>query len=148
MIYLISVIVFLLDLGTKFLATYFLVPHQPLTIFPCFDLYLTFNRGISFSLFSARSPLGVWMLIALTGGISALVVYFIQTEKERLTRIGLAFILGGAIGNLLDRLRFGSVVDFLDFYWGTHHWPAFNIADSAICIGTILILFQYIRRKK
>ena len=113
---------------------------------PCFNLYLTFNPGVSFSLLSAQSVTGVWALIALTGVISAFIIYFIQKEKESLTRIGLASVLGGAIGNLIDRLRFGSVVDFLDFYLGSYHWPAFNIADSAICIGATLILFQYIRK--
>ena len=148
MIYLISLIVFLLDFGTKFWAMKALVPHDPLPVFPCFNLYLTFNRGVSFSMFSAYSDVGVWGLIGLTGGISALIIYFIQKEREVLTRMGLALVLGGAIGNLLDRLRFGAVVDFLDFYWGQYHWPAFNVADSAICIGAVLILYQYVRRKK
>ena len=148
MIYLISLIVFLLDFGTKFWAMRALVPHEPAPVFPCFNLYLTFNRGVSFSMFSAQSATGVWTLIGLTGAISALIIYFIQKEKENFTRLGLALVLGGAIGNLLDRIRFGSVIDFLDFYLGTYHWPAFNIADSAICIGAGLILFQYIRRKK
>ena len=146
MIYLISLIVFLLDFGTKYWATGSLVPHNPVPVFPCFNLYLTFNPGVSFSLLSAQSVTGVWALIALTGVISAFIIYFIQKEKESLTRIGLALVLGGAIGNLIDRLRFGSVVDFLDFYLGSYHWPAFNIADSAICIGAILTLFQYIRK--
>ena len=148
MIYLISFIVFLLDFISKFWAVKTLLPHEAISVFPCFNLYLTFNRGVSFSLFSAQSDIGVWVLIALTASISALIIYFIQKEKENFTRLGLALVLGGAIGNLLDRIRFGSVIDFLDFYWGTYHWPAFNIADSAICIGAGLILFQYIRRKK
>ena len=149
MIYLVSFIVFLLDFGSKFLALKTLIPHNPVPIFPCFNLYLTFNRGVSFSMFSAQSTMGVWMLIALTGTVSAFICYyFIQKEKESLIRTGAALVLGGAIGNLIDRIRFGSVVDFLDFYLGSYHWPAFNIADSAICIGAALILFQYIRRKK
>ena len=147
MIYLISLIVFLLDFASKFWALKVLVPHDPVPVFPLFNLYLTFNKGVSFSMFSAQSAAGVWALIALTGGISALIIYFIQKEKELLTRIGLAMVLGGAVGNLIDRIRFGSVVDFLDFYLGNYHWPAFNIADSAICFGAALILFQYIRRK-
>ena len=146
MIYLISLIVFLLDFITKYWATSGLVPHNPVSVFPCFNLYLTFNTGVSFSMFSAQSAVGVWALIGLTAGISAFIIYFIQKETENLSRIGLAMVLGGAIGNLVDRIRFGSVVDFLDFYWGKYHWPAFNVADSAICIGAILILFQYIRK--
>ena len=148
MIYLISLIVFLLDFASKFWVTKALIPHDPVPVFPCFNLYLTFNRGVSFSMFSAQSAMGVWALIGLTAGISVFVIYFIQKETEILSRIGLAMVLGGAIGNLIDRIRFGSVVDFLDFYWGKYHWPAFNVADSAICIGATLILFQYMRKGK
>ena len=148
MIYFISLIVFLLDFFTKLWALRGLIPHEPVSILPCFNLYLTFNRGVSFSMFSAQSAIGVWALISLTGIISVLIIYLIQNEKEKLSRIGLSMILGGAIGNLIDRIRFGSVVDFLDFYLGAHHWPAFNIADSAICIGVMFVLFQYMRRKK
>ena len=148
MIYLVSLVVFLLDFATKFWAIKNLIPHDPIPVFPCFNLYLTFNPGVSFSMFSAQSNTGVWALIGLTAGISALIIYFIQKETEKLSRIGLACVLGGAIGNLIDRIRFGWVVDFLDFYLGSHHWPAFNVADSAICIGAILILFQYIGKGK
>lgn len=148
MIYLISLIVFSLDFVSKFWVMRTLVPHDPIPFFPCFNLYLTFNRGVSFSMFSAQSAMGVWALIGLTAGISALIIYLIQKETEKLARIGYAFVLGGAIGNLIDRIRFGAVVDFLDFYLGKYHWPAFNVADSAICIGAALILYQYIRRKK
>ncbi|MBR6231881.1 MAG: lipoprotein signal peptidase [Alphaproteobacteria bacterium] len=148
MIYLVSLVVFLLDLGSKFWAMKGLVPHNSFPVFPCFNLYLTFNRGVSFSLLSAQSAKGVWFLIGLTLAISALIIYFIQKETQTLSRIGLAMVLGGAIGNLIDRIRFGAVVDFLDFYLGTYHWPAFNIADSAICIGAGLLLFQYMRREK
>ena len=148
MIYLISFVVFLLDFASKFWAMKALIPHNPVNIFPCFNLYLTFNPGVSFSMFSAQSATGVWTLIGLTAGISALIIYCIQKETESLARVGYTLVLGGAIGNLLDRIRFGSVVDFLDFYWGIHHWPAFNVADSAICIGAALILFQYMRKGK
>lgn len=148
MIYLVSLIVFLSDLATKFWAMKDLAPHVSVPVFPCFNLYLTFNRGVSFSLFSAQSAKGVWLLVTMTSVISALIIYFIQKETQTLSRIGLAMVLGGAIGNLIDRIRFGAVVDFLDFYLGTYHWPAFNIADSAICIGAGLLLFQYMRREK
>ena len=148
MIYLISLIIFLLDFSTKLWATKVLITNEPVAVFPCFDLYLTFNKGVSFSMFSAHSATGVWALIGLTGTISCIIVYFIQKEQDILSRIGLAMVLGGAVGNLIDRIRFGSVIDFLDFYWGTYHWPAFIISESAICVGAAFILFQCIRRKK
>ena len=72
----------------------------------------------------------------------------IKREKDKIIRIALAMILGGALGNVLDRLRYGAVVDFLDFHWQQYHFPAFNIADSTICIGAGLILLQILRRKK
>jgi signal peptidase II len=69
-------------------------------------------------------------------------------KKDRWTRLGLSLIIGGAIGNLIDRLQYGYVIDFLDLYVGTHHWPAFNVADSAICIGTGLLLIEAFRSRK
>ena len=148
MIYIVSVIVFLLDFATKFWAMSTLIFHQPVPVFPYFNFYLTYNRGVSFSLLSAQSATGVWFLIGLTGAISALIIYFIQKESETLPKIALAMVLGGALGNLIDRIRFGYVIDFLDFYLEQYHWPAFNIADSAICIGACLVLYQYVRREK
>lgn len=148
MIYLISLIVFVLDFVSKFWVMRALIPHNPVSVFPCFNLYLTFNPGVSFSMFSAQSATGVWALIGLTAVISVAIIYCIQKETENLARIGYALVLGGAIGNLVDRIRFGSVVDFLDFYLGRYHWPAFNVADSAICIGAALLLFQYVKKGK
>ncbi len=146
--YLIPFIVFALDLATKALALAFLIPHHFVEILPFFNLYLTFNKGVSFSMFRASDETGVWLLTALTGLISLAIIYFMQKEKEKLVRIGLALMLGGALGNIWDRIRLGMVVDFLDFHLGTLHWPAFNIADSAICIGVTLILWQAFFQKK
>lgn len=110
-----------------------------------FNLTLTFNRGAAFGLWSWLTPglrelvLGITVLIAM-----AVVVYFLTRPyyQNALSQMALAGILGGALGNIIDRVRLGAVVDFLDVYYGTYHWPAFNIADSAICVGVgILILF-------
>ena len=111
-----------------------------------FNLTLTFNRGAAFGLWSWLTPgirevvLGFTVLVAI-----AVVVYFLSRPyyQKALPQIALALIMGGAIGNIMDRVRLGAVVDFLDVYYGTYHWPAFNVADSAICIGVgILILFS------
>jgi signal peptidase II len=111
-----------------------------------FNLTLTFNRGAAFGLWSWLTPgireivLGLTVLFAM-----AVVVYFLSRPyyQNALSQFALASILGGAIGNIMDRVRLGAVVDFLDVYYGTYHWPAFNVADSAICIGVaILILFS------
>lgn len=108
-----------------------------------FNLTLSFNRGAAFGLWSGleagwrEAVLGGTILLALG------VVTFLLTRpyyQSKLAQGALAAILGGAIGNVIDRFAYGAVVDFLDFYLGTYHWPAFNIADSAICIGVGLLL--------
>jgi signal peptidase II len=109
-----------------------------------FNLTLTFNKGAAFGLWSGLSSgmreavLGLTILLALG------VVAFLMTRsyyQSFIAQAALAGILGGAVGNVIDRFRFGAVVDFLDWYVGTAHWPAFNIADSAICVGVALLLF-------
>lgn len=97
---------------------------------------------------TAHSELGIMLLIGLALAICLGIIYMIRQERDHLVRIALAMILGGALGNVFDRLRYGAVIDFLDFYWQKYHFPAFNIADSAICIGAGLILLQILRRKK
>ena len=141
--------VFTLDQLTKFVASRDLAPLGSVEVFPSF-FSLTFvkNKGAAFGMFAGLpSPwrevsLGVVSIIAL-----GFVLHMLITESRNkvLPRLALSLILGGACGNLLDRVRFGSVVDFLDFYLGDLHWPAFNIADSSICIGVILLLWSMSR---
>ena len=148
MIYLVPFVVFVLDWVSKYYALTKLEAHIPFMLTPYFNLYLTFNPGISFSMFQANSQSMVWLLIALTCIICGFILYAFRKEKSPWSRVALMMILGGAIGNLWDRLRYGVVIDFLDFHWGDYHWPAFNIADSAICIGVAIMLWQTLRRKK
>lgn len=148
MLYLVPLYVFILDWLSKYVALEFLTPQTPVQVFPFFNFYLTFNPGISFSMFRADSPYGVWALIGVTCVICGFILYAIKKEKESWTRFGLMLILGGALGNVWDRIRYGVVVDFLDFHLADYHWPAFNVADSAICIGVAIILWQTLRRKK
>ena len=146
MIYLLSVLVILLDQVSKMGVLGHVLEHEVVPVLPCFNLLLTFNKGVSFSLLSSDSPYAPLLLSAFALGVAGLLVYWIQKEKNTLTRWGLALILGGAVGNVIDRIRFGAVVDFLDFYWGDYHWPAFNIADSAICIGVAILLFSSFKK--
>ena len=148
MIYLIPLSVFFLDWLSKYCALHFLDVHTPFQVLPVFNLYLTFNPGISFSMLRADSPYEVWTLIGIASVICAVILYLFRQEKNKTTRFALMLVLGGAIGNLWDRVRYGVVIDFLDFHWGNYHWPAFNIADSAICIGVAIMLWQTFRRKK
>ena len=146
MVYLWSVFVILFDQLSKIIVLDKCVEHENIEVFPLFNLFLTFNKGVSFSLFASDSPYTPILLSLFALGVSGLLIYWIRKEKNKTARIGLALILGGAIGNVIDRIRFGAVVDFLDFYLGEYHWPAFNIADSAICIGVAILLLSSFKK--
>lgn len=118
----------------------------PRDITPFFNLVLVHNSGISFGLFARMQD---WMPMVLTGLTSlvalALFIWLLRVT-DRFMAFALGFIIGGAIGNIIDRVRLGAVTDFLDFHWRAYHWPAFNLADSAIFIGVvILVLISIVR---
>jgi len=149
MLYVVPFMVFVLDWFSKYEALKFLDAHTPVRVLPFFNLYLTFNPGISFSMFRADTPYGVWLLIAIAFLICAFILYSFRKEKDRWIRFALMLVLGGAIGNVWDRLRYGVVIDFLDFHWMQYHFPAFNIADSAISIGVaIMLVCMFFRQKE
>jgi signal peptidase II len=111
------------------------------------NLVLVYNKGAAFSMFADADGWQTPLLVGFALVAAAVVGYLIvRNPGKRLLSLGLALILGGALGNLIDRLRYGQVVDFLDFHaWGWH-WPAFNVADSAICVGAaVLILEGFVR---
>lgn len=107
-----------------------------------FNLVEAWNTGISFSLFSNNGVLGTVLLIGVALIVVIVLLYWLSKEKLSLMQTALGLIIGGALGNIIDRVRFGAVYDFLDFYYAKWHWPAFNLADSFICIGAALILFN------
>jgi len=143
--FIISLIVILLDFASKEAILRTLNEGMLVEITPFFNLVYVFNPGVSFSMFSDAGPV---ILTVLSLFICAWIVYFIVKEKDGFSRSCLALMLGGAIGNVIDRLRFGAVVDFLDFHAFGYHWPAFNVADSAICIGVMLLIYQMTFVKK
>jgi signal peptidase II len=113
---------------------------------PFFSLVLTYNRGMSFGLFNT-SPAGGDAGHALLFSIAAAIVvaglvFWLKRVANPLLATAIGLIVGGALGNVVDRVRYGAVVDFLDFHVGYWHWPAFNVADSAICLGVALLLFD------
>ena len=108
---------------------------------PFFNLVLGLNRGVSFGMFDSAG-LGPWPLLILATAITVGLLVWLAKAGQRWTATALGMIIGGAIGNAIDRVRFGGVVDFLDFHAFDRHWPAFNVADSAICIGVIMILVE------
>jgi len=116
-------------------------PREELTGF--FNLVLVFNKGAAFSLFAQAAGWQTPLLAAFALAAAAIVsVLIVRNPGRGLLCFGLALILGGALGNLIDRLRFGHVVDFLDFHALGWHWPAFNVADSAICIGAVILILE------
>lgn len=109
-----------------------------------FNLTLVYNKGAAFGIFSNFEDGLRQILLAAAAAVALLsVVYFLAKEYRGsvAAHIAVGFILGGALGNIIDRISFGYVIDFLDFYVGQNHWPAFNIADSAICVGVFALIF-------
>ena len=146
----ISLAIIVLDTITKWLVSANISLHDAVTVIPnLFSIVHVRNTGAAFGI-GANAESQVVPLLLNSGAILVfliVVAYALRTPlSDRTLQVGLHLILGGAIGNLVDRFRFGYVVDFLDFYVRDHHWPAFNVADSAICIG-IALLFLDMRRK-
>jgi signal peptidase II len=139
-----SGLVVVLDQLTKWLAEYYLLPAQPLPVTPFFNLTLLYNTGAAFSFLADAGGWQRWFFLILTSVISiALVIWLsrLNSEETRLA-IALALVLGGAVGNLIDRIAYGHVIDFIQLYYEQWFWPAFNIADSAITIGAALLVID------
>ena len=138
-----SVVVVLLDQLSKFLVFRVLMADRDeLAILPVFSLVKRYNTGISFSLFATDHEVGPWLFALLAAIIALGLLIWLSQTAERLPAIGLALVVGGAIGNVIDRLREGAVQDFLLFHWKEWAWPAFNLADSAITIGVALLIYD------
>ena len=128
-------------------ARYALHEFEPITGF--FNLGLTYNPGAAFSFLANHDGWQRWFFTVLAVAAAASFMFQIyQNRDKRVLNIGFAMIAGGALGNMIDRLRIGMVVDFLDFHWQDMHWPAFNLADSAIFIGVVLVLWSELFQKK
>ncbi len=144
-----SAAVLVLDYATKVVALGSLAPGESRAIAPFFNLVLVFNKGAAFS-FLASAPGWQMPFFATIAVVASVVIGFLilKHASRKLFCSGLALILGGALGNLYDRLVYGHVVDFLDFHAAGWHWPAFNVADSAITVGAgILIVESFFQTK-
>ena len=135
-----------LDLATKSWALR--LPEAGLSILPFFDLHLSFNTGVSFGLFAAEGVHGYMVLLAVTLTVSVFFLWFAWGAKRVLERAGYGAIVGGAFGNLIDRLPDGAVTDFLDLHAGGWHFPTFNLADVAITAGVLLLLLSSVLSAK
>ena len=125
------------------------VPYLMAHVTNFFNVVFTWNPGTSFSLFRALGESAPIIIIFVTAFVIGFILYYLIRRADSFERMPLAFIAGGALGNLIDRVRFGAVVDFLDFHIGGAHWPAFNVADAFICVGVALyILNWFVARRR
>lgn len=139
-----SVFVVVADYATKWSIEQHFQEYEFIPVTSFFNLGLVYNTGAAFSLFADQDGWQRWFFVTLGIFISGLLIYWLHQLKshEKLSAIAFSLILGGAIGNLIDRILYGKVVDFLDFHVAGYHWPAFNIADSAITLGVVFILLE------
>jgi signal peptidase II len=137
--------VFLVDQLVKWIVTYPLqLPHRlTIEVLPFFTLRWLKNTGVSMGLLNAGTEVGRWLLVALTCAIAAFVAFWMWREKRRDDAVALSLVLGGALGNILDRVRLGYVVDYADLHFGDiHPFLVFNVGDAAITIGVLLLLVR------
>ena len=139
-----AAVVVVLDQLTKFGASAMLNYAEPVAIFPGLNFTLAHNTGAAFSLLSEASGWQRWFFAAIALVVSVVITAWLRQigDGELWLPLALSLILGGAIGNFIDRLNFGYVVDFIQVYYKTWYWPAFNIADSAICVGAVVLVLS------
>ena len=144
-----SLLTVVLDQLTKKIAEAELVLHQPLAVFPGFNLTLMYNKGAAFSFLSDAGGWQRPFFVTLSAVVSIFLIFWLkqisrgdESQQNRLLQIAIVFILGGAIGNLIDRALTGEVVDFIQVYYANYFFPAFNIADSAITLGAGLLIID------
>jgi signal peptidase II len=144
-----ALVVLVLDIVTKHWVESVLLPGQQIPLTGFFNLVLTYNAGAAFSFLSDASGWQRWFFSAIAASASGLIIYLLRKHAaDKLFCMALSLILGGALGNLWDRITLGHVVDFLDFHVSNYHWPAFNVADSAIFLGAMLLILDSFRRKE
>ena len=149
----VALVVFLIDQLTKWAVTGPLHLNRlgdQLVLLPIFNLTYTQNEGISLGMLNATNPVGRWMLVAVTSAIAIGVAVWIGREKHRVDKAALGMVLGGALGNILDRARFGYVVDFADLHFGDFRpFLVFNVGDAAISIAVVILLLRaFLTRKE
>lgn len=142
----VSLVVLVADQATKIAVLREFALHESVAVTSFFNLVLVYNRGAAFSFLAGASGWQREFFMAVAVIASVWVVYLLRKHwRERLFSFSLSLILGGAVGNLIDRVLYGAVVDFLDFHAYGYHWPAFNVADSAITCGAVLLVWDSLR---
>lgn len=142
-----AVAVVFFDQLSKYIASTSLEMYQPIAVMPMFNWTLMHNPGAAFSFLANESGWQRWFFTAIAVVVSVVLFFWIKRleQHEKWQAIALALILGGAVGNVIDRIWFGYVIDFIQIYYEQWYWPAFNIADSAISIGVAMIIIDSIR---
>ncbi len=142
--YALAAIVFLADQLVKYWIIHVVELEQKVSVpvLPFFSLTWVENRGVSMGMLTADTDVGRWLLVGLTGVIATVVAVWIRRERHWPESLALGLILGGALGNIVDRVRFGYVVDFVHLHWGPWSFYVFNIADAAITAGVVILLFR------
>lgn len=148
--WLIALLIAVLDQASKWwmLEIVRIDARPPIEVTSFFNLVMVLNRGVSFGMLSQPGELMPWILKGVALMIVVVLVRWLHRCADRWVALALGLIIGGATGNIIDRARFGGVVDFLDFHVGVYHWPAFNVADASICCGVMLLLWDGLLRSK
>lgn len=143
-----SLAIIIADQISKTVMVNWLDLYETVPVLPFFNLTLAHNSGAAFSFLAGAGGWQRWFFVVLAAVISVVLIIWMRrlAPTAKLEAISLALIIGGAIGNVIDRLVYGYVIDFLDVYAGSYHWPAFNIADSAICVGAVLLIIDSFRK--
>lgn len=143
----IALFVLALDQATKLRVLDLMSPPRAIEVTGFFNLVLVWNRGISFGLLGGGGMTQAWVLAAFgTVVAGGLLIWLHRAALPWLPSLGVGLIVGGAIGNVIDRLRYGAVVDFVDLHAAGWHWPAFNVADSAISVGVVALIIDAVLR--
>ncbi|TCV99108.1 signal peptidase II [Biostraticola tofi] len=139
-----ALLVLVVDLGSKQWVMNTFMLHESVSVMPFFNFFYAHNYGAAFSFLADKGGWQRWFFsaIALVICVALLVMMYRSTAQQKMTNCAYSLIIGGAVGNLSDRLIHGVVIDFIDFYVGNWHWPTFNVADCAICIGAILVVLE------
>jgi signal peptidase II len=140
----VSLVVIIVDQISKFVANAQLVYAEPLPVLPSFNLTLLYNRGAAFSFLSEAGGWQRWFFVVVSVVAVVFLTYWLRKLKsgQWILALALSLVIGGAVGNLVDRLWLGHVVDFIQLYYKSFYWPAFNVADSAITVGAVLLIWD------
>lgn len=139
--FMLAILVIVSDQASKTWVLNHFIPYDPYPVFSMLNITLAFNTGAAFSFLSGPESWHAWFFIGFALLMSGLFICWIWQLPSRVMGVAYGLILGGALSNLWDRLTLGQVIDFIDVFYHTHHWPVFNVADSAICVGVVFWVY-------